>query len=206
MLLARTGVATAGRGMLEAGDMRGVRVPPPAEESGGPGYAGGSAGWAAAVGRAATGGLDAGGSADAAGVAVGASSGAAEGGGELDGVTSLEARGGGGSRLAEVRVPCGGDQRRREWSSPRRTGGPVVFVRDVSCRRREPDPLLERGGDGDLLRVVSRGGAAGERQRRLRSACRPKEGGESARSRGHREGRRGGERDGERGRWRWWLG
>ena len=118
MLLARTGVATAGRGLLEAGDMRGVRVPPPAEESGGPGYVVGSAGWAAAVGRAATGGLDAWGWADAAGVALGASSGAAEGGGELGGVPSLEARGGGGSRLSKARVPCGGDQRRREWLSP----------------------------------------------------------------------------------------
>ena len=206
MLLARTGVATAGRGGLEVGDMRGVRVPPPAEESDGPGYAGGSASWAAAVGWAAAGGPDAGGWAGAVGAALGTPSGADGGGGGPGGVAGLVARGGWGSRVAEVRVPLGGDQRRRERSSPRRTGGPAVFGRDVSCRRREPEPLLERSGDGELRRATSRGGAAGERQRRLRSACRPREGGESARSRGHREDRRGGERDGERRVWWWWPG
>jgi hypothetical protein len=183
--------------------MRGVRVPPPAEESGGPGYAGGSASWAASVGWAAPRRLDAGRWAGAAGEALGASSGADGGGGGPGGEAGLGARGGEGSRVVEVREPLGEDQRRRGWSSPRRTGWPAVFGRDVSSRRREPEPLLERSGDGELRRAESRGGAAGERQRRLRSARRPGGGGESARSRGRCEERLGGERDGERRVWRW---
>jgi hypothetical protein len=179
LLLARRGVATAGRRMvcMLEGDGRGVGVPPPAGRSAGPGAAGGSAAWGAAVEAAAAGGSDAVGRAEAGEEARAARSEDEGAGGAGRGDVSdfkLVAGGDRGSRFAEERAPSAGGQRRRGPSLLLRAGCPAEAGREVSWRRRagwwleagvrrEPEPLPERRGDGGTLAAPFPGGGGGRK-------------------------------------------
>jgi hypothetical protein len=151
LLLARRGVATAGREMMgpEGGDGRGVGVPPPAEESCGLRWAEGSAVRAAAVGGGAAGGSDAAGWAGAGGRAPEPRSGAKGAGGAgrggLSGLVTGEDR---GSRLVE------------EWLSPAgaRGGGNRRHRRARGVQRRQVGTCPAGAGRSSVPRRMDAGG------------------------------------------------